>query len=270
MTSKFISLNSRDFSKRFQDYLIYNLHLTSDVFCLQETQISDPDVFRAFASAWRGPCFWSPAIGKQAGVLVCFYDSFTGSVKNWKRDTSGRIISLLLDLAGTKINLVNIYAPTILTDRKIFFENLHEYFLPSDTRIVAGDFNCYDNQLDIFRGNFVLLTNYLSDFRSLFSLSDAWCRLHPRLCQCTWFNSNFSIGSCLDKFFVPTRFMSSFISCDITPCVFSDHDFVSLSFQATGNISRGPGLWKFNFSLLSNNAFSEYISNSINYLGGCL
>ena len=98
MTSKCISLNSCGFSKRLQGYLLDNLRFTSDVFCLQETQLSDPGVFRAFARAWRGPCYWFPAIGKQAGVLVCFSDSFTGSVKNWKRDTSRKIISLLLDL----------------------------------------------------------------------------------------------------------------------------------------------------------------------------
>ena len=120
MNSKFISLNSRGFDKRFQDYILDNLRFTSDVLCFQETQISNSAVFTTFADAWRGPCFWSPAIGKQAGVLVCISESFHGTVKTWRKDTSGRIVSLLLDFGGLDINLLNIYAPTSLTERKVF------------------------------------------------------------------------------------------------------------------------------------------------------
>ena len=269
MTSKFISLSSRGFDKRFQDYLLDNLRLTSDVFCIQETQISNPSVFNTFADAWRGPCFWSPTIGKQAGVLVCVNESFHGTIQTWKRDTSGRIVSLLLDLDGFNVNLLNIYAPTNLTERKVFFETLHQFFLPSDSRIITSDFNCYEHQLNKFGGNFVPVT-YLSDFRPPFSLCDAWRRLHPRLRQCTWFNSDFSIGSRLDKFFVSNSLMPSIISCEISPCVFSDHDLVCLSIQPNGNISHGPGLWKFNSSLLSDSAFTEYITHSIRDLAACL
>ena len=151
----------------------------------------------------------------------------------------------------------------------MFFDNLHEYFLPSDAVIIAGDYNCYDHHLDKFGGNFVP-AKYLSVFRSTFSLSDAWRKFHPRLRQCTWFNSDFSIGSRLDKFFVSQRFMSAVKSCEIKPCPFSDHDFVYLSIQSSGNNSRGPGCWKFNNSLLNDSAFCEYITTCIDDLSGCL
>ena len=81
---------------------------------------------------------------------------------------SGRVISLVFDLDDLKINLINIYAPTNWTEReKVFFDNLHEYFLPSDAVIIAGDYNCYDHQLHKFCGNFVP-AKYLSVFRSTF------------------------------------------------------------------------------------------------------
>ena len=81
MTSKLISFDSQAFYKCFQYYLLDNLRLTSDVSCFQGTQISDPAVFHGFADAWRGPCFWSPTIGKQAGVLVSINESFQGEVR---------------------------------------------------------------------------------------------------------------------------------------------------------------------------------------------
>ena len=210
MNFKFLSLNSRGFDRCFRDYLFDHLHSTTKVFCLQETQISDVNVFQDFSDALRGPCFWSPAIGKQGGVLTCIKESSLTPVNIWKRDTSGRTISLLLDLDGCIINLLNIYARTNLTEQKVFFETLHEYFLPSDSRVIAGDFNCYESQLDKSGGNYVPAT-YLSDLQSAFSLCDAWRRLHLKLRQCTLFNSDFSIGSHLDKFFVSNMLMPSIV-----------------------------------------------------------
>ena len=134
--------------------------------------------------------------------------------------------------------------------------------MPSDAVIIAGDYHCYHHHLYTFGGNFVP-DMCLSVFRSTFSLSDAWRKFHPRLRQCTWFNFDFSIGSRIDKFFVSQRFMSSVASCEIKPCPFFDHDFIYLSIQSSENNSRGPGIWKFNNSLLNDSAFCEYITTCI-------
>lgn len=128
-------------------------------------------------------------------------DSFDYEVIQWKRDTSGRVVCVVINLNGYCINIVNIYAPTNLTEQKVFFQNLHEFFLPSDAIFITGDFNCYEYQTDKTSGNWSC-AKYLSDFRSTFNLVDAWHCLNPRFCQCTWFNSDFSIGSRLDKIFV--------------------------------------------------------------------
>ena len=44
--------------------------LTRSLFFLQETLASNPDVIKNLRSKWRGPSFWSPAIGKQGGVAL--------------------------------------------------------------------------------------------------------------------------------------------------------------------------------------------------------
>ena len=121
--------------------------------------------------------------------------------------------------------------------------------------------NCYDHNLDKFGGN-VVPAKCLTDFRSAFSFITVWRKLHPKLCQSTWFNSEFSI--------VSKNFMTSVFSCEISPRVFSDHDFVCLSFQPTGNNPRGPGIWKFSNSLLNDDVFGEYISDCISHLANCL
>ena len=63
-----------------------------------------------------------------------------------------------------RINVVNIYAPTNLAERKIFFENLHAFCCTADCVVLGGDFNCYESDNDKFGGN-VVLAAYLSRFR---------------------------------------------------------------------------------------------------------
>ena len=128
-------------------------------------------------------------------------DKFDGKVLNWRKDPCGRIISLLVDLFDLRINLISIYTQVNPTERKSFFDNLHEYFIPSHSIIVGGDFNCYDSDLDKFGGN-VSLATYLSEFKSSFKFVDIWRRLHRRSRQLTWFNADHTIGSRLDKFFL--------------------------------------------------------------------
>ena len=268
MDLKLLSLNTRGFIQPFRDLLFYNLLFEADIFCFQETQMSDPDVFCSFADKWQGSCFWSPASGRQGGVITCLSDSFDFEVINWKRDTSGRIVSVALKIGEFFVNLVNIYAPTNLTERKVFFESLHEYFLPADAIVIAGDFNCYEYHLDKLGGN-VSCAKYLSDFRSAFKLIDTWHRLHPRQRQCSWSKSDFSVGSHLDKIFVSERFMTSVTKCEIKPFCLSNHYSVFLSFRLNDLCPSGPGLWKFNNSLLQDVAFSDYISESMNDLIAC-
>ena len=262
---KILTLNSRGLGPR-KSQLLFNEFISccADICCVQETLLSEPP-----SSLHCDRCFWSPAIGPQGGVGVFFANNFDGVISRWLKDSDGRVLSILFTVDLLVFNLVCIYAPTCLTDRKVFFECLHQYFLPSDSRIIAGDFNCYDRQSDKLGGNFVPDKN-LSDLVSACHLSDAWRKLHPRERQCTWFNSNFSIGSRLDKFLVSRHFMPSVVSCDIRPCSFSDHDFVYLSTRPNSETSRGPGLWKFNCSLLSNKDFLPCITDRLQVLAGAL
>lgn len=189
-------------------------------FCLiQETLCGNQATITGLSSRWPGLSFWSPAIGWQGGVAILVNQNFQGDIVYWRKDAEGRIISLLFDIDKFKINLICIYAPTNLTDRKLFFERLHEFFLHADATILGCDFNCYKRVLDKFGGN-VSLASYLTDFRSAFSLVDIWRSLHPRSCDVSWFNSNSTIGLRLGKFFVSRSLAEKVSACDLH-CVVS-------------------------------------------------
>lgn len=171
-------------------------------FCfVQETLISREDSIKSLSSLWRGPSFWSPAIGCQGGVAILGSGNFEGEIKTLKKDSNGRVLSVQISYEQVNFNLVNVYAPTYFTDRNSFFQSVHQYFIPHSRLIFGGDLNCYDNSRDKFGGNITISTE-LSNFKSCFNLTDAWCSKHPRVSQCTWFNSDLSIGSRLHSFLV--------------------------------------------------------------------
>ena len=209
-----------------------------------------------------GRSFWSPANGKQGGVAVLISPKCVSEVLSWKRDSLGRVISLLVKIDDVNFNLVNIYAPTNLTDRKIFYDSLHEFFFPSAATIIGGDFNCYESALDKFGGN-VSIHKECDDLKTDFCFVDVWRKLHSNSREFTWFNADMSIGSRLDKFLISKDFFQSSFKCDITPCPLSDHDFVSFVFNVPECIKHGPGVWKLNNSLLDDEIYCRLIRKTI-------
>jgi len=64
-------------------------------------------------------------MGKSAGVTVLFSLNFSGKVFFFLTNSQGRVLRLLIDLNGFKLNLVDIYSPNVISDRKIVFSCLH-------------------------------------------------------------------------------------------------------------------------------------------------
>ena len=181
---------------------------------------------------------------------------------SWKKDSNGRIISILVRIDGADLNFVNIYAPINHTDRKLFYQSLHEYFVPASALVIGGDFNCFENALDKFGGN-ISVGGECKSLKSDFVLVDAWRKLHPSAREFTCFNHDYSIASCLDKFSAPKELFTSDCQCEISPCPLSDHDFVSFVFGIPDAAKRGPGVWKLNNSLLDDQNFCGIIRNLI-------
>ena len=94
--------------------------------------------------------------------------------------------------------------------------------------------------------------------------------MHPRSRELTWFNSDFSIGSRLDKFFVSKSLRDNLLSSSILPCCLSDHDFLDLHFQLVNVPTSGPGICKFNASLLRDSVFNDLISSRISELADAI
>ncbi|KAK2565976.1 Transposon TX1 uncharacterized 149 kDa protein, partial [Acropora cervicornis] len=186
---------------------------------ISESLSNNPSFYQDLSWQWNGGFFYCPAVGRQGGVITLISKDFCGCVRFF------RGVEMLM--ACYKINIVNIYAPTNLAERKIFFENLHGFFFTADCIALGGDFNCYESDNDKLGGN-VVLAEYLSRFRSAIAFIDAWRKLHRRARSFTWFNSDHSIASRLDKFFVSKNIGDKLISASVVPFPLSDHDLINL------------------------------------------
>ena len=109
-----------------------------------------------------------------------------------------------------------------------------------------------------------LLARVPLPFRDLFDaccVVDIWRYLHPSSSSFTWTRWNSSLASRIDLFGVPYVWVSSVSSCDILPCLFSDHCAVSLSISIPDVVAPGPGLWKLNISILDEVEYVKIITD---------
>lgn len=198
-------------------------------------------------------------------MAVLFSPSFSGQIVRFVFDSDGRVLSLLIKFGSLHLNLVNIYVPNILSDRKAFFERIHDYFISQGDLVLGNDFNCVDNALDKSFSNEVLSSdkNCLCSLKSDSSLVDVWRKQNPRRVSFTWSNSNHTQASRLDRFFIAKSLFQSIRSNKVLPCVLSDHDFINLELNPDGSSDRRSNIWKFNCSLLFDPEFIQLDGGTI-------
>ena len=83
-----------------------------DVCFVQETQVSSEKSIQALSSQWDGRSFWSPALGRQGGVVTLFSSLFLGDISSWKKDSEGRVVSVLVSLGNISCNLIDLFTDT--------------------------------------------------------------------------------------------------------------------------------------------------------------
>ena len=267
MSLKILSLNVRGLGTPAKRYTVLRELERSnyDLFLLQETHVSTRHLADEIARCWPGQCFWSFGRGKSAGVALFVSPRFSGRISRFLFDSDGRILSALVLLGPICFNVVNIYAPNTVSERKTFFERLHDYFIPNGSRVIAGDFNCIDNKLDRLHSANTLLPDKkcLNAFFSDFRLIDVWRKLNPRAVSFTWSNSDHSQASRIDRFLVSRSLFKFVRSSKVLPCVFSDHDFIDLELCLDGFSNKRGGVWRLNTALLADLEFKHEISSAI-------
>ena len=236
------------------DLILHELKkLRFDFAFLQKTHVSCVAQARKLERKWNGKIIWSYGTARSAGVAILCSPYFSGEITKFVQDTDGRILSALVLAHWTIFNVINIYAPNEASARKTFFDSLHTYFLSQNNQVIGGDFNCIESELDRLKpgADFAADRLTMSAFRADLHLIDVWRKMNPKGKSYTWAKKDLFQASRIDKFLVSRSLFRQINSCSVFPCVFSDHDLVSLKFSTDNIARRRSVIWRLNTAFLS-------------------
>ena len=132
---------------------------------------------------------------------------------------------------------------------------------------MGGDFNYpLDPIVDKIGGILIprqSVINAIEELKSEFDLHDI-CRIkNPTLRSYTWSQPEPPIFSRLDYWLISNFLSDNVTNVDIIPSFKTDHSAIIIEFKNNDDIAKGPGIWKLNCSLLTDNTYVNEINHFI-------
>ena len=268
---KLISLNVRGLSnfKNRKSILSWCRKQKVDIIFLQETH-STVQKEKQWKAEWGGPIELAHGSTNARGVGIFFRNGFDCKISKKIVDPLGRYIALEAIINDESYFLVNIYTPNKDSESAKFYDHLINVFKKDDRtfedKIIVGDFNCPLNQMDKKGGIMITrqsIVDRIEEIQSVFNLHDIWRVKNPNLKSFTWSQKSPFIFCRLDYWLISDALFDMVKGIDIVPSIKTDHSAISLHFKDLENVSRGPGFWKMNQSLLKDNAFVETMQEKL-------
>ena len=175
-------------------------------------------------------------------------------------------------LNGEQTLLVNINGPNRDNELVAFYLSLLQTIVKNDfdtieNIIIGGDFNCPLNPTVDKRGGNLFprqsVINTIEELQSELDLHDIWRIKNPTTRSYTWSQSEPPIFSRLDYWLISNSLADNVCSVDIIPSIKTDHSAILIEFQGVDAKAKGPGIWKLNCSLLSDETYVEKINSLI-------
>ena len=265
---KIITLNCNGLRDKNKRRAIFQFLKLKDVqiALLQETHIEQNDV-QFWKQEWNtGLLCPNPGTSLSAGQVVLTTKHM--SLLENKIHEPGRLQEVVLKDNDYVIRIFNIYGYNSESLRIPLFKTLEmsiSIYKNEDFLCVSGDFNVVlSNMLDKEGGNMRRLASqvYLNTSINNYHLIDTWRNENPTQKRFTWSQKQPPVKCRLDYFLIPQRFLKYVKSTRITPSIKSDHKCVELTAHIDKYI-RGPGLWKINNDILSDEVYKDEIRNTI-------
>ena len=270
MPLNILSFNCRGLHKKLKRKIIFSTCKNYDICCLQESYITD-STSSLWKKEWEGPFFYIPGTNKSKGQIILLNKSLNLDSPPKIIHAEDRIIALELLIDSKTFSIINIYAPNCKKEKPYFFNQLGNLIsnLEIDRNVlVCGDFNTVlDNKHDIISGEHHS-TSDISLFDSLkneHELHGIWRNFHPNVKDYTWSKSNPFIARRLDYILCNTFANSKITRGEHLLLAGSDHKAVTVTIQMS-NFVKGPGIWRFNDSLLKDQTYIDTVNALIDQL----
>lgn len=248
-----------------RDVIHYLSGLNRDIILLQDTHIIAEKI-SSFNACWRGKAYHSCYTNNSRGTAILIDRNLQHEVVTEFVSDKGNYVILQCKIGTDTYVVGSIYGPN--RDEPRFYAHLGEILdrIDYDNIIIGGDFNfVIDSVKDSYgyvrENNVNARTKFLSVCNE-HSLIDIWRHYYPNKQQFTWSKSTPKQYARLDMFFVSHHVASLCSDIQINPGYRTDHDIISMTVQVSGT-QRGPGLWKFNESLLTDEDYIRTVVECI-------
>ena len=252
---------------------------TTDITFLTETKFKQKDLAiykREWGSGLLASC--TPEVRAQAGVAILFRKGLAVTfIGEPGRDKNGRVVWTLVEINTKILLIIGVYAPSQGDDPNFFKNDVFPILgrTEYDHVIIGGDWNLgMDEDLDYWgyaNSDYVRPKSRLELHKQIehYELLDIYREMHPLGSDKTWRAWNKSRRKAdkearLDYFIVDAG-LASFVQLIGVSTPFTsafDHRPVIMNIDFN-KVTRGPGYWKFNNSMLSDSDFLRKVREQI-------
>jgi len=237
-----------------------------DVIFLQETHCIDiREVW--YDKCWNDLCFHSIGASNARGASILISKRIDFELIEEILDDNGRYVVLDVVINNKGYLIGNYYGANFDCP-----EHLEEYLnllIPNSGQeiISAGDYNFVMNvSLDKRGGRprtHEKSRKLMTEWCQSMDVMDIWRIKNPNIFDYTWRSRFRPYVYCRLDFYIISSSLCNFVDqCTIKTSYMSDHRLVSLEI-INSELSRGPGFWKFNNSLLSDKDYTQLITKTI-------
>ena len=198
-----------------------------NILFLQETHVNDLKFKFQIDKIFNCQSYWSFGTSDSRGVAILLMNNFSKTVHKFEKDTEGRIVSVKISSNFGDLNIVNIYAPNEVSERKRFFRNIDPFFIGTNPILAAGDFNMVENLImDKENGNPERGNEGVTELKSIkdsYDLTDSFRHLYKNERTYTWFCNHSGVKTRLDRLYVSKALTKNLIRVSNIHCNVSDH-----------------------------------------------
>jgi len=218
--------------------------------------------------------FFSHGTKHSKGVCNLIHPSVQDKVEYSFSDKYGRIVLITIVVNSIHLSLFNIYAPNNLNEQLEFLQDLNNCLIDKSeltTLIVGGDWNCTLSKNDKIGSKPWKATNYrnlLLTTMDILDLVDIQSVRHPKQRKYSYESKALKVKSRIDFSLVAKNLTQFIKKSEIYPSIAPDHKAIFISLSWHNLTPRGPGLWKFNNSLLNDEHYVTKICET--YDQACL
>lgn len=194
---------------------------------IQETHLSDREHMK-LRREWVDQQYSSSfGNGRKRGVAILFNKSVYFCHEKTFADKEGRYVMVIGNIGGTKITLLNLYAPN--EDSPDFFKSIASLIADKSEGaiLVGGDFNCVlrasVDRLPADIGAISKKSVTLCAMMEELGLIDVWRHLHPKDRDFTYFSQVHCSHSRIDMFLISGTDSYRATQCNIDAITISDH-----------------------------------------------